>query len=93
MITKLQTCEATELVILIDELFKIHAAVGDEIYAEILCDLDSCFGYIQPEYTIRFSCERPGYAKVVFGSGLDEEQVLREIQEEIDDFGLEDYID
>ena len=74
MITKLHTYEATELVILIDELFKIHAAVGDEIYAEILS-------------------ERPGYAKVTFGSGLDEEQVLSEIQEEIDDFGLEDYID
>ncbi len=93
MITKLHTYQATELVILIDELFKIHASVPAEIYAEILCDLDSSFGYIQPEYTIRFSSERPGYAKVVFGPGLDEEQVLREIQEEIDDFGLEDYIE
>lgn len=93
MITKLHTYKATELVIHIEELFKVYSSVPPEVYKQIVIDLDSSFEYIEPEYNIKFFGERPGCAKVVFGAGLDEEQILREIQEEIDDFGLEDYID
>jgi hypothetical protein len=90
MITKLKEIPATELVLHCELLAELYT-VNKNIYRSVIVDMEDevCS---RTEFSVDFDYIHPGNITVVFGSNFTEEEVLTTLKEEIEFFGLQDYI-